>query len=185
MRIAIHQPNFIPWLPFFYKMAMADIFIILCHVDFEKGNFQNRYFLNKSNKWVTKAVKHGLDPIIEKEYFDGQSLLAVNMEWIKIITKTLNIKTKIVYDYPTDLTKTERLIDLIKHYDGDTYITCPNAKNKYLDEDLIRLNGINIDYMHCPKHLQIHTFEAFEQFGIDGTIKQLESARESCQKQLV
>lgn len=172
MRVAIHQSNFIPWLPFFYKMAMADIFIILCHVDFEKGGFQNRYYLNEKNKWITKPVKHGIEPIIDKEYSDGQNLLTLNMTWINAIRRTLSIDTKIVFDYPTELKSTERLIDLIKNYGGDTYITCPNAKEKYLDEDLIRNNGIGIEYMHCPKHLQIHTFEALDKFGIEGIIKQ-------------
>ncbi len=179
MKISIHQPNFCPWLPFFYKMAMSDIFVILCHVDFEKGGYQNRYFLNKSNKWVTKSVKHGLEPIIDKEYSDGQNLLSVNMSWIHAIRKTLGINTKIVFDYPTDLTKTERLIDLIKFHGGDTYVTCPNAKLKYLDEDLMKSSGINIDYMHCPKHLQIHTFEAFDLFGVDGVMKQLPKREDS------
>lgn len=173
MRIAIHQPNFIPWFPFFYKMAMADIFIILCHVDFEKNNFQNRYYLNDKKKWVTKSVKHGIEPIVNKKYTDEQYILDINMYWINTIRKTLGIKTEIVFDYPTELKKTDRLIDLIKHYNGSIYITCPNAKLKYLDEDLIKSNGIAIEYMHCPRDLQLHTFEAFEKFGIDGVIKRL------------
>lgn len=184
MKVAIHQSNFIPWFPFFYKMAMADLFIILCHVDFEKGGFQNRYYLNEKEKWVTKSVKHGLDPIIDKEYTDGTKLLTLNMNWINAIRKTLKIETLIDFDYPTELTKTERLIDIIKHYGGTTYITCPNAKKKYLDEELIKSSGIDIEYMHCPKDLQIHTFEAFDKFGIDGCIKRL-PRREKCQKQLI
>lgn len=173
MRVAIHQPNFTPWFPYFYKMAMSDIFVILCQVDFEKNGFQNRYYLNEKQKWVTKSVKHGKELIVNKKYTDGQYLLDVNMYWINTIRKTLGITTKIEFDYPTELTKTERLIDIVKHYGGDTYITCPNAKSKYLDEDLIKSNGIAIEYMHCPRDLQIHTFEAFEKFGIDGVIKRL------------
>lgn len=180
MKISIHQPNFIPAFPFFYKMAMSDIFIILKEVQFEKNNFQNRYLLNKQDKWVTKSISSGTENISQKKYADGQSLLNLNMQWIYAIKETLNIKTRIVYDFEfRPLSKTDRLIELIKHYKGDTYITNPSAKDKYLDENLMKARGIDIEYCEVPKHLQIHTFEAFEQFGIDGCIKQLKSAREN------
>lgn len=159
-------------------MAMCDKFIILTHVDFEKNNFQNRYLLNESSKWVTKSVKSGKSTIGQKQYADGTSLFTLNMHWINSIKMTLDIGTRIEFDYPTKLRKTERLIDLVKHYNGMTYVTNPSAKDKYLDEDLMRKAGIEIEYCNVPKHLQIHTFEAFQKFGIDGTIKQLEKARE-------
>lgn len=173
MKIAIHQPNFIPYFPFFYKMAMADVFIILKEVQFEKNNYQNRYFLNTKDRWVTKSVKSGNCLISDKKYTDGKDLFCLNMNWIHCIKETLNIDTRIEFDYPTELTKTERLIDLIKYYGGNTYITCPEAKDKYLDEDLMRNNGIDIEYYHVPKNLRKHTFEIFEEYGVDGAIKQL------------
>lgn len=160
-------------MPFFWKMQMADYFIMLREVQFEKNNYQNRYYLNTKDKWVTKSVKSGKAAICNKVYTDGSNLSYINMKWIEAIKETLGIKTPILYDYPTHLTKTERLIDLIKHYGGDTYITCPEAKDKYLDEDLMRAAGIEIEYYVVPKHLRIHIFESFELYGIDGTIKQL------------
>ena len=172
-KIGIHQANFIPNFPFFYKMANCDIFVILSYCDFEKNNFQNRYLINEKNKWVTKSVKAGKGRIVDKMYTDGSYLFPLNMAWINTIKRTLNIKTEIVFDYPTELKGTERLIDLIKHYKGDVYVTNPSAKDKYLDEDLMRQSGVDIIYCSPPKHLQIHTFEAFEKYGIDGTIKQL------------
>ena len=38
---AIHQPNFLPWLGFFHKMAVADVFILLDSVPFTKNSFQD------------------------------------------------------------------------------------------------------------------------------------------------
>lgn len=178
IRVGIHQSNFIPNLPFFIKMARCDIFVILSYVDFERSNFQNRYLLNESDTWVTKSVSSKSGRIIDKYYADGTHLLSLNMYWINAIRKTLNITTRIEFDYPTKLTKTERLIDIIKHYDGDTYVTNPSAKDKYLDEDLMHSAGIEIEYCNVPKHLQIHTFEAFQKFGIDGTIKQLQKVKD-------
>lgn len=159
-------------------MASCDIFIILSYVQFEKNNYQNRYLLNEKHKWVTKSVTNGTERIIDKEYLDGTHLFSLNMLWINAIRKTLDIKTRVEFDYPTELTRTARLIDLIKHYGGDTYITNPSAKDKYLDEDLMINSGVAIEYCSPPKHLQIHVFEAFENYGIDGTIKQI---RKLCQ----
>lgn len=172
MRIAIHQPNFIAWLPFFYKMASVDKFVVLGNVQFEKNGYQNRYKLS-NGKWVTKPVSGGMSEIVEKCYADGRPLFSLNMLWIFAIKSTLDIDTPIVTDYPTSLRGTGRLIDLIKHYGGTVYVTNPEAKDKYLDEDMMRSAGIDIEYCKVPKNLNIHVFEAFEKWGIEGTIKQL------------
>ena len=42
MIVSIHQPEFLPWLPFFDKMDMSDQFVLLDNVQFEKNYFQNR-----------------------------------------------------------------------------------------------------------------------------------------------
>lgn len=182
MKIAIHQPNLIPWLPFFYKMAMVDKFIIFTTAQFEKGGFQNRYKLS-NGKWVTKSISHGLSPLSEKIYADLKPLVELNMKWINVIRLTLGIETEIHFD--TDqkfVNPTEKLIHEIRQLQGDVYVTNPDAKNKYLDEAFMRRCGIDIEYCKVPKHLQIHVFEAFEKWGIDGTAKQLEGLK--CQKQL-
>lgn len=60
MRVAIHQPEFLPWLGFFDKMKRVDTYIILDNVQFSKNGFQNRNRLVDSNGnvfWVTVPVK--------------------------------------------------------------------------------------------------------------------------------
>lgn len=163
---------------------MVDVFIILNNVQFEKNNYQNRY-LTRGN-WVTKSVSHGMELIKDKKYSSGQSLNDLNIKWINVIKDTLEIETQIKFPrWGSSDNKTMRLIQEIKMVGGSIYVTNQDAKNKYLDEELMRTNGIEIEYCNVPKHLQIHTFEAFEQFGIDGCIKQLESARNKCQEQLI
>lgn len=42
MKVAIHQPQYLPWLGFLDKAARADRFILLDDVQFARRNFQNR-----------------------------------------------------------------------------------------------------------------------------------------------
>jgi hypothetical protein len=181
MRIAIHQPNFVPWFPFFYKMAMVDTFILLTHVQFEKNGFQNRF--KHKDKWITKSIRSGVEEIAEKEYTGGKKVVDLNTAWIKAIAATLEIDTLITDDGLYHETRaadpTEKLIDIIRtqaRYRGVeeiTYITSESSKDKYLDENLMRSSGIGIEYCKVPKNLHKSTFEVFEEFGVDGAIKQL------------
>ncbi len=42
MLLTIHQPEHMPWLGFFHKMALADSYVLLDNVQFKVNNFQNR-----------------------------------------------------------------------------------------------------------------------------------------------
>lgn len=58
MLVAIHQPNFLPWLGYLDRMARADVFVILDHVQFERRNYQNRtqILLEGEPRWLTVPV---------------------------------------------------------------------------------------------------------------------------------
>jgi len=40
--ISIHQSQFLPWLPYFYKILKSDLFIIMDDVQYQKNGVQNR-----------------------------------------------------------------------------------------------------------------------------------------------
>lgn len=42
MTIGIHQPNYIPWIGYFYKIWMSDIFVFLDDAQFEKNGYADR-----------------------------------------------------------------------------------------------------------------------------------------------
>lgn len=68
MNVAIHQPECFPWLGFFHKMSLADTFVLLDTVQFEKNNFQNRnkIIISGSAQWMTIPVeKHSLNTAVK------------------------------------------------------------------------------------------------------------------------
>jgi WbqC-like protein family len=75
--VAIHQPNFFPWLGYFDKLCRSDVFVMLDDVQFSKtgGNWCNRVRLLEGGKpvWKTTPVRRaalGLQPIRAVEIAD-------------------------------------------------------------------------------------------------------------------
>ncbi len=67
MIIGIHQPNYLPYLGFFDKMAKSDIFVIYDDAQFNKSDFQhrNRIRIYHGWKWLTVPVEKKRIPINE------------------------------------------------------------------------------------------------------------------------
>lgn len=60
MNVAIHQPQYLPWIPYFLKIKACDVFIFLDTVDFQKNGLQNRNKIKTSQggNWLTVPVQH-------------------------------------------------------------------------------------------------------------------------------
>jgi hypothetical protein len=59
--VAIHQPNFFPWLGYFDKFIRSDVFVFLDDVQFPKkgGSWSNRVkmLIGGEAKWVTASIE--------------------------------------------------------------------------------------------------------------------------------
>jgi hypothetical protein len=60
MIVGIHQPNFFPWIGFFTKILLSDVFVLLDNVQYSPGSWTNRVkILNqKKSSWITCPVIH-------------------------------------------------------------------------------------------------------------------------------
>ena len=64
MRVAIHQPNYFPWLGYLDKMAKADKFIIMDEVQLENKSYMCRNrILNREGEVIYLSV-----PCLKKGY---------------------------------------------------------------------------------------------------------------------
>lgn len=59
MIVAIHQPNYAPWLGFFYKVALSDTFVFLDDAQYSRGSYTNRVQIGRVDKslWLTQPIK--------------------------------------------------------------------------------------------------------------------------------
>jgi len=60
MIVAIHQPQYLPWLGYFDKMDRADAFCYLDNVQYKKNEWQNRNRLKTAQgwQWLTVPVRY-------------------------------------------------------------------------------------------------------------------------------
>ena len=73
--ITIHQPDHLPYPGFFSKVLSAESYLILDHVQYKKGNFQNRNKIvdnDMNEKWITLPIeKMPLNTPINKIYLSS------------------------------------------------------------------------------------------------------------------
>jgi hypothetical protein len=86
-RVAIHQPEHLPWLGYLDKARKADCFVFLDTVAFKKNYFENRNRIRTPQGWAWVNA-----PVLTKGKF-GQSFLEVELNnltrWREVYFRTL------------------------------------------------------------------------------------------------
>lgn len=147
MIVSIHQPNYLPWLGFFDKIAKSDTFVIFDDVQFPRGknHFGHRNLIktNGGSKWLTI-------PLLGKSDFKNFNEIEINYinEWNTEHLRLIDIfykKTPFFQDYFPEIkniltnkysTLSELNITLIKYF-----LNCLDIKtNIVLSSELCSLN---------------------------------------------
>lgn len=70
MKVAIHQPNYLPWLGYFHKMANCDVFVIFDNVQLPNGkSYETRNLIKTVSgpKWLTVPITNKGDNILIRD----------------------------------------------------------------------------------------------------------------------
>ena len=77
MIVAVHQPQYLPWLGYFDKIDKADIFVLLDTVQFKKNEWQNRNKIKSAQGWQWLTV-----PVLYKyPQSINEVIINSNVDW--------------------------------------------------------------------------------------------------------
>ena len=71
--VSIHQPAYLPWLGYFHKLMLSDVFVVLDNTQFEKNSFINRNKIRTGQGWTWLTI-----PLLTKGHFERT---IADMEW--------------------------------------------------------------------------------------------------------
>ncbi len=195
--VAIHQPNYLPWIGYFYKMFHADIFVLFDSTQYSKKSWINRNRIktptgagwltvpvmiskghkqriceievcnqfnwrNKHSKSIQnfynsapffKYYKDDIEEIYSQSY---DKLITINLQFIKMIRKWLNIDNELVLSSEINLRKDEsNNLGICRKLDADVYLSGDGSEG-YLKEEVFTNNNINVSYTNFqyPEYLQ-------------------------------
>ena len=141
-KVAIHQPNYLPWIGFFQKMALADIFVILDTVQFSKDSYTQRTKIRTKEGLIWLTI-----PVEKKYYFkpikdihlpqDEKWIKRHKMSIVSNYSKCKFIDDKFVNEYYSE--KFEKLQEFNEF--GIFYL-----KNKFgIKTEIVRASELDID----------------------------------------
>ncbi|MFN0043918.1 MAG: WbqC family protein [Alphaproteobacteria bacterium] len=80
--VAIHQPNYLPWLGYFRKLAEADVFVFLDNVQFTKGGYTNRVQIDAGGvaRWLSVPITVRLGMRIDQIRPSGPDWRAAHLD---------------------------------------------------------------------------------------------------------
>jgi hypothetical protein len=83
--VAIHQPNYAPWLGYFHKIACSDTFVFLDDAQYSRGGYTNRVRIGRAEKsvWLTQPVKRDFGGIICETIFSAEDWSARHLDTLK------------------------------------------------------------------------------------------------------
>jgi len=85
MKLAMHQPDYLPWLGLFRKIARSDTFVVLDKVQLRARGYTNRVKIKgpEGPKWLTQPIK-GI-----RHRQDIKDVEFVNLDWVQDHLKML------------------------------------------------------------------------------------------------
>jgi hypothetical protein len=92
MKVAIHQPNFLPWIGYFHKISLVDSFVFLDDVQIERGKTYTqraKILIEGEAKWITIPVINKSDQTLIKDALVDPAFI-----WKRKILKSIELNYK-------------------------------------------------------------------------------------------
>lgn len=131
--VVIHQPDFMPYIGFFERLLMADIYVVLDNVQYVRGNqdhWTNRDKIKtqKGERWITVSVQKK-----PRETKINEILLSENCEWREKCKNILKENYSKAKYYDELMPYVERMFGYQCAYLMDFNLNIINIINKLLD----------------------------------------------------
>jgi hypothetical protein len=140
MIVAIHQPQYLPWLPYFDKADRCDVFVYLDTVQFQKNGVQNRNKVKTGAgaTWLTVPVHASSqdrirDVVIANSQWHQKHIRTIEMNYARAenfqwFSHRLRGLLEREWEYLTDLNiaASEELFDALR-------ITCRRVRSSELE----------------------------------------------------
>lgn len=123
MIVAIHQPNFFPWLGYFDKIRRADVFIMLDSVQQAKtgGTWSNRVMLLVAGqpRWITAPVERNFSGVRSVRDIRFES----SVDWRRKLLRTIDANYARAPHYRETLDLIQPLVE-----NGEPYMALYNRR---------------------------------------------------------
>ena len=212
--VGIHQPNYFPWMGFFFKIYASDFFVLHDNVEFTKKSFTKRVHIRKNQILHEKTYlsvplkmhsdytkikdleidhredwqKKHLDKIYNaysrcsffetyfkelRTFFEQQTkeirfLSELNTAAIRLCCSWLEMNTNLILssELPVSGKKTGYNINLVKHFNGQIYISGVGAR-KYQSEEFT-IENIQLKYHNIYSFLESQPYPTIDGHFING-----------------
>lgn len=87
LAVGVHQPNYLPWLGYFYKMSISNVFIFLDDVVFPTRSYVNRnkICINGEAKWLTVPTGRSYEADINESFPAGSDWVKKHLSTLKMV----------------------------------------------------------------------------------------------------
>lgn len=185
MIVTIHQPEHLPWLGYFNKLAKAEKYVILDSVQFEKNYFQNRNKIMGSNgvQWLAIPVqmKGHMSNTIATTQIAGDNrwrrkyLNTIQMSYSKypffkevfpVLEKAINTDTNLIADVNIEIIKAfSDKMDMHPEFVRSSELNVEGLKSDLI-LDICKVTKASV-YIAGPSGRDYLDMDSFKEAGIE------------------